>query len=609
MNNKIILLIMFVSLISLSLFNAQTTCNPSLIQQNINRTESVNPVSIVCTNQISNTSVTINSVGNYFSVSPSLPITIGNSPQTLNLNFNSNAPVGEYNGFITFSDGSMVQIDFSIKEKSQSTNQISFPTSKTINVQQGSDYEKKVTMILPTSYPNPINIQTIEFSEDSDIISLGDIETGILNPGEIKDIPLVIHSKDAQVGNYPSISVIVRYGDNGLVKTISSVLNIVVTANLNPSDNSTFNTKPSCSISASVMSLNDTYQFTCSNVQKNLEINPLYNDYFEGVNTILNGNIYTYYFKAVKFGNSEFIANFRYLGAPIFSPFKQEVKISSSGSSVPSTDLKVMFIPELSQAHPGDKIILNLVDNKTNNLVNGAEIFIDYLPLNASDGYTFFYSFDLNRNYFLRARSPGYNDLIISNVSLSSKFMELSINPSSGDSSTMFNISTDVPTSKIFIDGIDYNSSYYGTLIQGNHTIKATASGYFEVTKNLTVGMGMYASLGTEFKKGVEQLISLSTNSTWKVMYLKDLTSVEELYQESNSTSSEIKFTPKKSGFYRIYANGIKVFESQITGWVWKWTYIWWGLIPLAIIVLILVIKNKPESSGMPGLAGNVNYG
>lgn len=535
--------------------------------------------------------------------------TIGNEQKDIKIKIASNIDADNYTFWINFGGTILITSNIIINPNViQPTNQISFPTSKTINVQQGSDYDKKITMILPTSYPNPINIQTIEFSEESDIISLGDVETGTLNPGEIKDIPLVIHSKNAQVGEYPPISVIVRYGDNGLVKTISSVLHIIVTANLNPTTNSTFSIKPSCSISASVMNLNDTYQFTCSNVQKNLEINPVYSDYFEGINTVLNGDIYSYYFKPIRFGNVEFVSTFRYLGAPIFSPFKQEIKIASSGSSVPGTDLKIMFIPDLSKARPGEKIILNLVDNKTNNLVNGAEMFIDYLPLNTSDGYTFFYSFDLNRNFFIRARSPGYNDLILENVSLTSQEMSLIISPSSGDSNTDFNITTDANAS-IFLDGTKLSDgNYFGRISSGTHVIKAIAEGYYDKELNFTVGAGLYASLGSEFKKSAEQLIFLSRNCTWKLTYLKKTNSNETILTTGNS--SEIRFTPEKSGIYKVYCEDTFLSSYEIKGWSWKNSYLLWGLIPLGILALYLVIKKGgSESSSMPGLAGNINYG
>lgn len=297
-------------LLNIAIINALVDCDPSTISTEYYQGARSSKI-IECTNNY-NSSVQITKSGDFQIDQSSL-----NSGETkqINITFNPDSDEGLYYGKIKFNDTDEVLIFYSV-EKQTSTSQISFPTSKTINVQQGSDYDKKVTLIVPSSYPNSINIQNIEFSEENNIISFGDIETGVLNPGDVKDIPIKIHSTDAQVGEYPSISIIVRYDDDGLIKTVSSVINIIVTSNLNPTTNETFNTAPSCSISSSVMNVNETYQFTCSNVQKNLDINPQYNEYFEGINTILNGNIYTYYFKALKFGNTEFVATFGYLGAP-----------------------------------------------------------------------------------------------------------------------------------------------------------------------------------------------------------------------------------------------------------------------------------------------------
>ncbi len=105
------------------------------------------------------------------------------------------------------------------------------------------------------------------------------------------------------------------------------------------------------------------------------------------------------------------MATFTYTGAPIFSPFIQEVKIQSTGASVAGTDLKFIFTPELDKIKPGKETLIQLVDEKTGSLVNSPEIEVDAVLLNKT-GNSFRFKFEPKLNYTLRGKAEGYNDYI-----------------------------------------------------------------------------------------------------------------------------------------------------------------------------------------------------
>jgi len=513
-----ILTIIIVTL-CLPLVLADVSCNPDSLTASYNFGDT-KQISTQCTNTGNSTTITLTGETDYISTTET---NFNSGTKTIDIDLSSSAPPGLHSGTLSFGTGYSVPIFFLVEgQDQQPTSLISFPTSKRINVQQGNTYDKKLTMIMPSNYPNTINIQSIEFSEENNIISFGDVETGILNPGEVKDIPLKINAKDAQVGEYPTISVQVRFDDNGEIVTLSSALHIIVSANLNPSTNITFSRPPSCSLSASIMNLNQSYSFTCSNVQKNLEVSPVFNEYFEGQNVILSGDIYTYELKPIKYGNTDFISTFTYLGAPLFAPFRQEVKISSSTSTIPGTELKFKFTPELDNIYNGDEVIIQLIDNKSGNLVENPSLYINAIPispLNNSDK-SFPYKLDVTKIYELRGEAEGY-DNIVNTINISKKEIEIAIEPEQNEYQVgdILNITT-IPNASIMINEIIITSPYIITT-SGNKTIKAVKEGHLTTNRTIIVLQKISYKAMTppknEWVKGKKVLIELTENSTWTV--------------------------------------------------------------------------------------------
>ena len=527
---------------------------------------------------------------------------------TIDVNVPSNAGIGHYVDNIII-DEYILYLPIKIESSEpQTTSLISFPTSKRITVPQGDTYDRKITMIIPSNYPNPVNIQSIEFSEENNILTFGDVETGILNPGDVKDIPIKINAKDAQTGEYPSTSILVRLDDGGDIITLSTTLHIVVTANLNPSSNVTFSNKPSCSLSASVMNVNTSYALTCSGVQKNLIVSPLYNHFFEGLNAQINGDIYVYNFKPLNYGNTEFISTFTYLGAPLFSPFTQDVKISSSNVA-PGTELKFKFTPELSKLGNGEEVLIQLLDSKTNNTINNPEVEVDAILLNLS-GSSFKFKFESEKSYELRGRAVGYDD-IIETINLNPQDINYTITPLSDfKSDTPIKIITDI-NATIFVDGIKQGEVYDGYLAKGEHNIELIHPNYRNTLFNISVEDAIILTgyLPNDFKKGQEQTFLLNTNVSWRVDYMEDVNS--QITTISSGDNDKIIFTPDKKGIWFIFSDDKKLLEHNLKGRDWNkklWIFPWWVWV-LGIIVLIgaYSYKNNSSTSSEDSLMFNPN--
>ena len=333
---------------------------------------------------------------------------------------------GAYSGFVILGDLT-IPVTLNITKVQSNPNDISFPTSKTININQGATLNNKVTLILPSNYPKSINIVAIEFTEENNLVSLGDVETGIVNPGSSKDIPLIINAKDAANGQYPPITLKVRY-DDGAIRELNSKITIIVKSNTNPLSVETFSTRPNCALSSNDIKLNSTHTLTCSGIVENLQVSPEYNEHLEGISVDTTSNIFTWTFKPIKLGDTLFRAVFTYKGAPIFSPFQSEIRVRTSTGIVGGTNLKLLFTPSLDIAKNGEVVAIQLLDNSSSSLIESPYIEINAIPLTNTSGRTFFYTFRADQNYSIRGASSSYSD-IVQTIFLSSKPLKILINP------------------------------------------------------------------------------------------------------------------------------------------------------------------------------------
>jgi hypothetical protein len=218
--------------------------------------------------------------------------------------------------------------------------------------------------------------------------------------------------------------------------------------------------------------------FTCSGITNVIDVSPQYNEFCVGVRADIASGIYHYTFKPLKMGVTNFIALFTYRGSPIFSPFIQEVRIASSGSSLGGTNLSLTFTPALNTLSDGQTTIVQLIDTTTKSLVTSPEIYVDAVRLVAlnSSVNSFPFTMKVGKNYEIRGKSPMYNDLV-QIVNITSKPLQITIDPvkevyTVGD---ILNITSNVEGTAYKLDNVIIVSPYTLTS-SGNLSLVAELS-------------------------------------------------------------------------------------------------------------------------------------
>ena len=492
-----------------------------------------------------------------------------------------------------------------------------FPGGKpNMKIPQGETDVQSIQITVPSCLSPYVDLRGVALSTGQKPIQLGDYALGKINAGESLSIPIDLNAIDVQTGFYSDTLTFLVYDSQGnKILTPSVSLGLQVSAGVSPVTQDTFSTPPTCSLSATTFNLNNTYSFTCSGVVSNLNVEPQYSEYFEGKTVDVSSGLYKYEFVPLKYGEADFVSIFRYNGAPIFQPFKQHVRITSAGSLVAGTNLKLIFTPKLDEA-TGDEgfFLIQLGDNKTGSLVQGPKVWVNARELNSSTG-TFEYAFEPNKDYEIRGKADGYED-ILQTINIKPQKINIKISPGTGDTLTTFNINTSVENATIFIGGTNYSNAYVGLLPGGINEIKAVKEGYKTEIINFTVKDRVkIVSFGGEFKKGINQNFTLNTNSSWIVYYKKSMDATERT-EIKRGNNNLVTFLPDKKGIYVIEANEVQIGTYEIPGFnlsnkwcifhAWVWLFIFAPILLIIIIVKITKNNGNPTNQDGAGLALNV---
>ena len=529
-----------------------------------------------------------------------------------------NVPEGNYIGSINYNEG-MTPIGINIEANETEifdTDIMVFPTSKVVTVKQGSEKTQNIIITVPDNYPRSITIQSVDFNPGTETILFGDLNLGQIVPGGSVQIPITFSGVDAQTGSYYTQLSVFATDSEGQVKLPSISLTLQVTAGVTPVTGDTFSTAPNCALSATALNLNNTYTFTCSGVVSNLEINIPSSEFYIGKNVEISSGIYRYDFMPTQYGLTSFNADFRYNGASIFTPFNQELRISSAGSLVAGTDLKFLFTPKLDAVTGEEEsFLIQLADNKTGSLVEGPRLFIDATEINRTGSFSFEFDFESNKDYELRGKATGYED-IVDTINIKPDKIEIRMTPATGDTSTMFNITTSVENATLTIQDKEYIDFYYGALPGGSVEIKARKDGYKTEIVNFTIDdRPKILSFGAEFEKGKEQNFTISKEGDWVVYYRKTMDATERT-EYARGTGSLVKFTPEKNGAYVVEVDGIHVGTFEAPGFSFSnkwwfapaWVWIILGIV-LCIIIFIVIARNSQSNDPQANDGGNLTFG
>ncbi|MBU0893876.1 MAG: hypothetical protein KKB88_00365 [Nanoarchaeota archaeon] len=645
MKNKIYLKGIF-CLITLTFFisfiTATITCSPNSLSTSF---VEGSPVSLTtnCYNS-GNNSVTISKNGNFFnlsdySISPS-------SSKTISINI-YNINYGTYSGSIDFSDSSS-SIPLLVLVQQQplsSACQIDiFPTiMNNIKVQQGETKSRNIQVNVPSCYPSYVNLNGVILASDEKPIQLGEMNLGQIQPGTSINIPIEINAENVAVGTYQDTLSILAYNSSGNKINLPSVsISVLVSSGITPMNNFSLSQLPSCSLSSTILNLNNTYSVICTKNNPNIMINPIIDtNYITGISVEETSTQYVYNFRAKNIGVTNVSARFTYANAEIGERFSQECKITASGTSGVGGIILDFIFYQGGESTPIENLksrdtIITLVDNSTRNIITSPILYLNGVLLTNNTQ-----TFEINKNYELRATAYGYSDKLI-NFNVSSAQITISLDPSKefylvGD---LVNFTSDIENVSYLFDDLII-SSPYTFLSEGIFILKATKDGYVNFETNITIKpIISYNSIDpvdlSKWKKGDKILMKLTEECKWYVYFKEEYKQDSSiLYKEqvlSNSgIGSEVSFEIKKNGYYEVKAvkegssEEISVLNQLITnqklslGEFWNnyWGYILSVLGLLIGVGLILIFtKNKSSSpslsfGGSPsssGMEGEVNY-
>ncbi len=135
-------------------------------------------------------------------------------------------------------------------------------------------------------------------------------------------------------------------------------------------------------------------------------------------------------------------------------------------------------------------------------------------------GNSFPYTFESKKNYNVRGKASGYDDLIRT-INISSSPVKIIIIPDKSNYyvGDVINITADPNDSRIEFDGGLVEGEI--TLIKGSFLIKATHDNFFTTERNLSVTELITVKATSpqeeDFKKGKSVLVELSQNTDWEV--------------------------------------------------------------------------------------------
>lgn len=506
---------------------------------------------------------------------------VNESSQQLVVSFNISADsVGVYNGYISLSPANEViyptipvYITVSSGQPQEECKLIPELTADYPTIQADTPpFEKKYIVRVGKGCVGGVEITSVYFSgtgiiqtpEGQKPIRLSGAQSlGYKYPGEQAYFNVLYDVSGLPTGTYQATAKVVG-NYNGELVSAEIDFSITIVGAASPV-NTSFSSLPECTLPSS-MEVNTTYKFICNNVNPNIKISIPYSEYFVGVMVEEPGNQFIYTFKPVKPGETEFTAVFTYKNVPIGEPFRQKVTISEPG--VPALgrgNLTFVFYPSLDMLVPGDELVVECRDSKTNKIIKDCDLYVDGRLV---ENKTFVV--EGGRTYHLSLDAPGYltvdKEITVELPSL--KIFVTPDNPVVGDMITITVKNSvnnqDVENAEIYWDGVPVEPTFR-VQSEGNHTVRVVAEGYKEAEK--TVFVEMYPA-ATFIPKRIylnrNVTLTLNKNASWYVGYKRSPEQPEQKIAEGKS--DRVVFTPTEHGIYTVYLEGSRVARWEIKG-------------------------------------------
>lgn len=384
---------------------------------------------------------------------------------------------------------------------------------------------------------------------------------------------------------------------NAFSKNFEIPITIIVTGSSGVTGNLSENSVPTCSLSASTLSINGTYSMICSAVT-DIVIRPRVDpEYIIGTGLDSSPSQYKWNFRAIKFGKTTIYGDFYYGDSPLGKSFSQEVAINVLGFGGDGSILNVSFFQggirkNINSVSPGETIFTVL--DSYGNLVSSYQIIINGVIMENNTIYL-----ESDKIYDLRITSPGYSDLVVPNFKTNENKIDILISPSQSTYNVgdLINITTDINATILVNDIIIVGSSYiisYG----GNLTIKAVKDGYTPTNKTISVNTPVNVLAVTpdyeSWRVGDMVTMKLDKIVSWNV--LMDGISI------ASDSGDNVNFDIDSIGTYQVKSGEYVIVNKTVTKKGWfsflknKW---FWIILSLIIIIACLVFYFRNKSSSI----------
>lgn len=607
-----LLCILLFGIFLISIVSAEVTCNEHSVYLSYIEGEIPNG-DIIITSCSSDNSTTINldGVGVPGYIQKGSDNSVISGTKNLRIEIDSSIPSGIYFPRFYFDDSESVYITLNIEEDEEPIDPYACQINPSIveynqDFQQGAQTTETITFN-PRNCEGEISISDVNI-QGGIVDNSGKkkpVSKGVVTPNEIN---INIDTEGLPSKTYDNIKLtFYAYGEQYTIK-----FTIRVSGSAGGSGDFNINGLPSCSLTNNIINLNQSHSLVCSGLIPDVDIVPrIDTDYIRGLNKEVEANQFSWIFEGKKMGNTEICADFYYLGVPVGDSFCQELKIQSLSGQTPGTSLTLSFTPTLSEINGGETISIQILDNKSQSLVDNPELYIDGEFIENMTGKSFRYIFNVGKVYSIRAISPGYNDLV----------EEIEIN----ETPTTFTISpekefyvlneqvtlTSEQNCSFLIDNVVISTFPYALNSVNNQTlIECVKEGY--VTSNKTIDVRdsvTYTSSSPEFdkwKKGKKVVLGLTKNISWSVYDDGEL--------KTSGEGDLVEFKIDDYGYWEIKSGDIGIVSKSIVktnswknlwgSFEWTWRNWWKWLIELVIILVVvyfLFIRKKSDNDlGQP---------
>lgn len=508
---------------------------------------------------------------NFFSITPTELFIAANETKLATISFNIpvNVTPGLYYSFIHYDSQVPIPVVFNITReiREDKCKIIPYITSLNTKMLVNQEATRRISLTVSQECEEPVKIG-VELEGDvigdkpATIIeeSLGEIGPSRKTEGHFI---ILFNTTGVATGVYSITAKIIGVYKGYLILTSEIPIKLTVVGTSAPVSGM-ITEFPTCSIDTRMV-MNNTYKFICTVLNPNINIQPLYNEYFVGISLETPPNQFIYTLKPVKEGETQFTAIYLYNNVPIGEPFKKNITIVREGTAgLLGRGLAFRFYPE--KPTPGKELIVQCRDNLTLMLVPNCELRVNGVLLSNKTFVP-----ESGKTYELSIDAPGYYPSFY-NLTMEELKMVVFVTPTNPRVGEYLSITVKseqtnetIEPDAIYLDDDLINATTFIVQHPGNHTIKIEKSGYKTVTKTITVkGIPSIVFVDEDMYKGKNFTIMLSSPASWEVYFRSD--KQPQLTSVSSGQGDKITIIPREYGTYLFYVEGTKIYEKDLKG-------------------------------------------